>query len=129
MPYANRSKRCVHICDQWKKSNLFHEKLPYTLQDLESIANRCTEKETDANKLERRMRKSVAALLLEKYIGKEYPALVTGIGEKGTWVKLKNPPVEGKLIQGAKGLDVGDHIKVKLISVDVARGFIDFIAI
>lgn len=110
------------------KGNLYHEKPPYTLNELDSIANRCTEKETDATKVERRMRKSVAALLLQKYIGKEYPAIVTGTGEKGTWVRLKTPPVEGKLIQGTKGLDVGDRVKVKLVHVDIARGFIDFIA-
>jgi len=46
--------------------------------------------------------------------------------EKGTWVRFFHPPVEGKLIQGFEGLDVGDRLRVKLIGTDVDRGFIDF---
>jgi exoribonuclease-2 len=36
------------------------------------------------------------------------------------------PPVEGKLVQGAKGADIGDKLRVKLIHVDPEKGFIDF---
>ena len=72
------------------------------------------------------MRKSAAALLLASRVGEQFDALVTGASEKGTWVRVLRPPVEGKLIRGAGGLDVGDRVGVRLVGVDVARGFIDF---
>ncbi len=72
------------------------------------------------------MRKSAATLLLESSIGRQFDAIVTGDSEKGTWVRLFHPPVEGKLIRGFEGLDVGDQVRVELIGTDVERGFIDF---
>jgi exoribonuclease-2 len=72
------------------------------------------------------MRKSAAALLLSGQIGGRFEAIVTGVSEKGTWVRLLKPPVEGRLERGIHGLDVGDHVGVKLLSTDVQRGFIDF---
>jgi exoribonuclease-2 len=71
------------------------------------------------------MRKSAAALLLESRIGERFDALVTGASDKGTWVRLLEPPVEGKLATG-NGLDVGDTVRVELVSTNVERGFIDF---
>lgn len=100
--------------------------MPYTKKELEHLAAQCTEKEDDADKVERRMRKSAAALVLSKDIGKEYDAIVTGANEKGTWVRILTPPVEGKLVQGAGSVDVGDRISVKLLRTDVLNGFIDF---
>ena len=76
-------------------------------------------------KVERRLRKSAAALLLEPRIGEQFDAIVTGASDKGTWVRLLDPPVEGKLATG-NGLDVGDNVRVELISTNVERGFIDF---
>lgn len=64
--------------------------------------------------------------MLAPQIGHEFEALVTGAGEKGTWVRLVAPPLEGRLAHGFQGLDVGDRVKVKLIHVDVALGHIDF---
>ncbi|HET9869952.1 MAG TPA: RNB domain-containing ribonuclease, partial [bacterium] len=64
---------------------------------------------------------------LSRRIGEHFQALVTGASDKGTWVRLLKPPVEGKLVQGARGLDVGDALRVKLIEVDVERGWIDFV--
>ena len=84
-----------------------------------------TEKE-EKLKVERLVRKSAAALLLESSIGRQFDAIVTGASEKGTWVRLFQPPVEGKLIRGFEGLDVGDRVRVELIGTDVERGFIDF---
>ena len=53
----------------------------------------------------------------------------TGVGrasEKGTWVRILQPHVEGKLVRGSQGLDVGDHVRVELVDTAVERGFIDF---
>jgi len=100
--------------------------LPYTLPELAELAKHCTEREDDATKVERSVRKSAAALLLSNRIGETFDALVTGASPKGTWVRLVQPPAEGRLERGFKGLDVGDHLRVKLISTDVQRGFIDF---
>jgi len=75
------------------------------------------------------VRKSAAALLLSDRIGERFEAIVTGVSEKGTWVRLLNPPVEGRLDGAAEGLDVGDHTRVKLVRADVQRGFIDFVRV
>lgn len=99
---------------------------PYPSKELEKLAVQCTQKEDDADKVERKMRKSAAALVLSKEIGKEFDAIVTGVGDKGTWVRVLTPPVEGKLIKGAGSVDVGDRIHVKLLNTDVVNGFIDF---
>ena len=91
-----------------------------------SLATHCTEQEDAAKKVERQVRKSAAAQFLSGRIGETFDALVTGASEKGTWVRLLKPPVEGKLMTGDKGLDVGDQIKVRLTGLNVERGFIDF---
>ena len=100
--------------------------LPYSLPDLAALAEHCTAREDDATKVERRVRKSAAALLLSGSIGQSFDAIVTGASSKGTWVRLTRPPVEGKLERGFQGLDVGDRVRVKLVETDVGRGFIDF---
>jgi ribonuclease R len=99
---------------------------PYSREELDVIAARCTEKENAANKVERQVNKSAAALFLRSRIGEEFDAVVTGAGPKGTWVRLLSPPVDGKLAEGLAGVDVGDRVRVRLISVDIERGFIDF---
>ena len=90
------------------------------------LAKHCTEKEDAANKVERQVGKSAAALLLDSRIGEQFDAIVTGASDKGTWARLLNIPVEGKVVRGFAGLDVGDRIRVRLTAVDVQRGFIDF---
>jgi exoribonuclease-2 len=72
------------------------------------------------------VRKSAAALLLESRIGAIFDGIVTGASAKGTWVRITGPIVEGRVEQGQAGLDVGDRVRVKLLSTDVERGFIDF---
>lgn len=114
------------IMQRLLKSYFYHEAIPYTNDELVSIAEQCTQKEDDATKVERRVMKSAAALILADLIGHQFPAIVTGANEKGTWVRLLDPPVEGKLVQGFENVDVGDHISVKLIHVDIRKGFIDF---
>ena len=99
---------------------------PYNDDELRELAEHCTAQEDAANKVERQVRKSAAAQLLQTRIGERFDAIVTGASEKGTWVRLLHPPVEGKLVHGHGGSDVGDKIRVKLIGADVERGFIDF---
>ncbi|HTO74595.1 MAG TPA: RNB domain-containing ribonuclease, partial [Thermoanaerobaculia bacterium] len=100
---------------------------PYSTADLEPLAQHCTEMEDAADKVERQVRKSAAAMLLEGRLGQRFDGVVTGASEKGTWVRVFAPPVEGKLVQGWEGLEVGDRLRVKLIGTDVERGFIDFV--
>lgn len=109
------------------RSCFLNRPIGYGMEDLKAIGEACTKREDDATKVERRVRKSAVAMVMKGDIGQEYQALVTGASEKGTWVRLVSPPVEGKLIEGFRGLDVGDSVKVKLVEVDIARGFIDFV--
>ena len=99
---------------------------PYSLDQLSQLAQHCTDREDAANKVERLTRKAAAALWLGDRIGQKFDAIVTGAGAKGTWVRLTGMPVEGRLDRGAQGLDVGDRVRVQLISTDPPRGFIDF---
>src|SRR6185436_4899507 len=99
---------------------------PYPEGQLVALAGHCTEQEHAAEKVERQVRKSAAALLLLHRIGERFPGLVTGASVKGTWVRIPAPPVEGRVVRGFRGLDVGDRVTVELLSVDVDRGFIDF---
>ena len=98
----------------------------YSNDELRTLAKHCTEEEDAANKVERQVTKSAAAMLLESRIGERFDAIVTGSGPKGTWARLPYPPVEGMLINASGGIDVGHRIRVQLIDVDVERGFIDF---
>jgi len=102
---------------------------PYRPEELKYLASHCTEKEDDAEKVERRLRKSAAALLLESRIGHHFDAIVTGASDRATWVRLLEPPVEGRLVTGERGLDVGDRVSVELLSTDVERGYIDFVRV
>jgi exoribonuclease-2 len=108
------------------KAALEGKPVPYQMDELELLAAHCTQAEDAANKVERQVGKSAAALLLESRIGEQFDAIVTGASEKGTWVRLLSVPVEGKLVQGIEGLDVGDRVDVQLTAVDVQKGFIDF---
>jgi exoribonuclease-2 len=96
------------------------------LGDLEALAAHCTECENEADKVERQVRKSAGAALLSDRIGQTFDAIVTGASDKGTWVRLFRPAVEGKVVRGQKGLDVGDRCRVKLLEVSVPNGWIDF---
>jgi exoribonuclease-2 len=99
---------------------------PYGLDDLTTLAAHCTRQEDAANKVERLVRKAAAALWMSGRVGDTFDAVVTGASAKGTWVRLHNPAVEGKLERGFEGLDVGDTVRVQLESTDPERGFIDF---
>ena len=99
---------------------------PYSFAEQDVLAKHFTEREDAANKVERQVAKSAAAMLLESRIGEQFAALVTGASAKGTWARLLTIPVEGRVVQGFEGADVGDQIRVRLLSVNVERGFIDF---
>jgi exoribonuclease-2 len=111
------------------KAALVGTPMPYRPDELEYLACHCTEKEDDAEKVERQLRKSAGALMLESRIGQRFDAIVTGASDKGTWVRVLDPPVEGKLAGLTRGLDVGDLVKVELMSTNVERGYIDFVRV
>ena len=117
------------ITQRLLKAVLAKQPLPYSLDELQALAKHCTEQEDVVNKVERQVGKSAAALLLEDRIGEEFDAVVTGASIKGTWVRLFSMPIEGKLVQGYEGADVADRMRVKLVSVSVERGFIDFVGL
>ena len=114
------------ITQRLLKAALAGDPCPYGPDELEELARHCTEEEDAARKVERQVGKSAAALLLEARIGERFEALVTGAAPKGTWVRLLHPPLEGRLVQGFEGVDVGDRLRVELVHTDVDRGFIDF---
>ncbi len=99
---------------------------PYENDELAALARHCTEAEDAAKKVERQVTKSAAAMLLESRLGEQFDAFVTGASEKGTWVRLLHPPIEGRLEFGFEGLAVGNRLRVQLVSTDVERGYIDF---
>jgi len=111
------------------KAALAGEAPPYDEAELDALAAHCTKQEDIVTKVERQIGKSAAALLLDSRVGEEFDAIVTGAAPKGTWVRLLALPVEGRLTEGFEGLDVGDRTEVRLISLDVERGFIDFEAV
>jgi exoribonuclease-2 len=102
---------------------------PYSDDELTQIANHCTERENAARKVERTMRKVAAADFLSSRIGEEFDAIVTGVSDKGTFVRLFQPPAEGRVVRGEQGLDVGDKLRVRLVDTAVAKGFIDFVRV
>jgi exoribonuclease-2 len=114
------------ITQRLLKAALLGSTSPYSNDELEELALQCTKHEDEAKKVERQVLKSAAAILLKPRIGEKFDAIVTGASEKGTWVRLMNPPVEGKLRGGFKDIEVGQKLTVKLISVDIERGYIDF---
>lgn len=99
---------------------------PYSSDKLAAIAAHCTEREDAGRKVERQVRKSAAALSMSGRVGETFDAIVTGVNANGTFVRLITPPVEGRVMTGGKGLDVGDRCRVRLLSTDPKRGFIDF---
>jgi exoribonuclease-2 len=115
------------ITQRLLKAALTGSKAPYAADELAALATHCTEQEDAAAKVERQVRKSAAAQFLSGRIGENFDSLVTGASAKGTWVRLLQPPVEGKLVVGHEGLKVGDQIRVRLASLDIERGFIDFV--
>jgi exoribonuclease-2 len=115
------------ITQRLLKATLAGHQSPYTIGELEALAAQCTRQEDNANKVERLARKAAAALVVESRVGARFDAIVTGASPKGTFVRVSKPPIEGKLVRGVRGLDVGDRLRVTLSAVDVEQGFIDFV--
>jgi VacB/RNase II family 3'-5' exoribonuclease len=114
------------VAQRLVKAALAGHPAPYSLGELEKIATQCTTQEDAANKVERQVRKSAAAMVVQSMIGDQFDAIVTGASNKGTFVRVTSPPIEGKLMAPRPGLDVGDRLRVRLSGVNIDRGFIDF---
>ena len=99
---------------------------PYTDDELNTIATHCTEREDAARKVERTMQKRIVAVAMADKVGQTFLAIATGVTPKGTFVRVVDPPMEGRLMQGIEDIDVGDKLEVRLTRTDPARGFIDF---
>ena len=117
------------ITQRLLKAVMKHAPAPYDQTELRLLASHCTAQENAADRVERQVRKSASALLLSTRVGHYFDGIVTGASEKGTWARVFEPPVEGKIVHGESGLDVGDRIRLKLIGVNVEKGFIDFVRI
>jgi exoribonuclease-2 len=108
------------------RAALAQQDVPYKRDELGALAAECTVKEDGAQKVERLVRKAAAACLLTGRIGQQFDGVVTGASAKGTWVRIFDPPVEGRIERGQEGLDVGDRVAVRLVHTNPERGFIDF---
>jgi exoribonuclease-2 len=108
------------------KAMLAGEPAPYTDDELAAIAEHCNDRERAARKVERAMQKRIAAVALADDVGKTFHGVVTGASSKGVYVRVFTPPVEGRVMQGEEGLDVGDTVDVKLLHTDPQHAFIDF---
>ncbi|HQJ88593.1 MAG TPA: RNB domain-containing ribonuclease [Methanoregulaceae archaeon] len=121
------NRRYVDIVNQRAvKAVLSRSRPPHTPHDLDEIAGHLSDREKAAKKVERFVRKAAAAVLLGHRIGEEFEGLITGASPKGTWVRIVSPPTEGRVTAGETGLSVGDRVRVRLVSTDPYRGFIDF---
>jgi VacB/RNase II family 3'-5' exoribonuclease len=114
------------VAQRLVKALAAHAPAPYTDEELNAIARNCTLKEDAARKVQRNMLKRMAAVALAPRIGQTYNAVVTGANQKGVFVRVLDPPVEGRVMRGEQGLDVGDRLRVTLLNTDAQRGFIDF---
>jgi exoribonuclease-2 len=108
------------------KAVLMNEPAAYRPEELDAIAERCNDREKAARKVERKMRKIVAAAVMKKRIGERFGAIVTGVTDAGTFARILRPPVDGRIVRGERGLNVGEKIDVKLLSANTSNGFIDF---
>ncbi len=108
------------------KSVLDNQKNPYTNVELRELTAWLTGREKGSKKVERFMQKAAAAVLLQGKIGQLFEGLVTGASEKGTYVRILSPPVEGRVVQGSRGLYVGQKVRVRLLRTDPYQGHIDF---
>lgn len=123
---APNRRYCDLVMQRLVKAVLAGKPPPYTVEALEGIAQHCTEQEGRANAVERQVLKGAVAFLLDPRVGEVFDAVVTGVAPKGTFVRLHQPLVEGRVVQGFEGLDVGDTTRVRLVAVDPRLGHIDF---
>ncbi|MDQ4121040.1 MAG: RNB domain-containing ribonuclease [Acidobacteriota bacterium] len=114
------------ITQRLVKAAIRNAPAPYSIEELEEIAARCNERQSAARKVERKMRKAIAAQVLSQRIGETFQGIVTGVSQKGVFVRLLDPPAEGKIVANEIGADVGDKVIVRLMKTDAENGFIDF---
>jgi exoribonuclease-2 len=115
------------IIQRLLKAAMLKKRTPYDADELRWLAEHCTKQEDAADKVERQVRKSASALIICDRVGDYFDGIVTGASQKGTWARVFRPPVEGKVIANWEGLDVGDRVRLKLVGVDIPKGFIDFV--
>jgi len=108
------------------KSVIRNDGPAYSPDELESIAAHVNDREKASRKVERKMRKIVAAAAMKKRVGERFDAIVTGVNEHGTFARILRPPVDGRVTRGEHGLNVGQKVNVKLLSANTSNGFIDF---
>ncbi len=108
------------------KAAISGQPAPYTEEELTAIAQECTLRESGARKVERTMRKVAAAVLMQDKVGQQFDAMVTGVTEKGTFARILKPPADGRVVRGENGMQVGEKVRVRLLSTDPQRGFLDF---
>jgi exoribonuclease-2 len=123
---APNRRYCDLVTQRLVKAALAEQAVPYSEDALAVIAARCTQRAAAAAKVERRMRKAAAAVLLADRVGERFEAIITGASEKGTYARLFSPPAEGRVVRGEEGLDVGDRVTVRLVATNPEAGFIDF---
>jgi exoribonuclease-2 len=114
------------ITQRCLKAVITGEAPPYSRETLEEIADRCNRMESAARKVERTTEKSAVAVLLGSHLGETFDGIVTGVKERGTFVRLLTPPAEGRITKGEEGLSIGEKVRVRLMSTESERGFIDF---
>jgi VacB/RNase II family 3'-5' exoribonuclease len=115
------------ITQRLLKAALAGHRAPYAIDELERLAAHCTTQEDAANKVERQVRKAASAMLVQSRVGDIFNGVVTGASSKGTYVRVASPPLEGRVMRGERGLDVGERVRVRLDGVNIERGFIDFV--
>jgi exoribonuclease-2 len=108
------------------KATLAGKDAPYTFEELNEIAAHCNERESAARKVERQIGKTVAASVMSTRVGEDFDAIVTGINERGTFARILNPPVDGRIVENEQNLQIGEEVRVRLIDTNVEQGFIDF---
>ncbi|HSY02053.1 MAG TPA: RNB domain-containing ribonuclease, partial [Acidobacteriaceae bacterium] len=108
------------------KAMILGQKSPYSDDELASVAAQCTKMEDAERKVSREMGKRIAAVAMSNRVGQAFDAIVTGVNEHGSFVRTLKPPVDGMLVRGKEGLDVGDRLRVTLVRTDPTHGFIDF---
>jgi exoribonuclease-2 len=114
------------ITQRLVKAAIKNANAPYSIEELEEIAAHCNDRQSAARKVERKMRKVVAAQVLSQRLGETFQGIITGVSRKGVFVRLLDPPAEGKIVVNEAGADVGDKVTVRLIKTDAENGFIDF---
>jgi exoribonuclease-2 len=115
------------ITQRLLKAALADTNAPYDAAELSALALHCNLQEANAAKVERQVKKSAAALLLGRRVGEAFNGVITGASEKGTYVRIFDPPAEGRVVQHEAGLRVGDAVRVKLVATDFERGYLDFV--